>query len=134
MAMSPEALWRPGDPADGAVAPVADPVAGQDADGDGSTPPHQLEAYATRGRQSSSSLCLARHHDNDTIPRQKADDAEDALAMDDALACRDGVASQLDPLVGLPGAPRLGDGRRRHDAPPFQVALTGDVWLFGSPE
>ena len=43
--------------------------------------------------------------------------------MDDALAGADGVAGELDALVGLPGAPRLGDGRRGHDAPPFQVAL-----------
>ena len=59
------------------------------------------------------------------------DDAEDALAVDDALAGADGVAGELDALVGLAGAPRVGDGG--HDGPPFQVALTGDVRIFESP-
>ena len=36
--------------------------------------------------------------------------------MDDALAGADGVAGELDALVGLPGAARLGDGRGGHDA------------------
>jgi hypothetical protein len=54
--------------------------------------------------------------------------------MDDAIAGGDAVAGQLDRFVGLPGAPRLGDGRRRHDAPPFQVALTGNVRISASPK
>ena len=49
------------------------------------------------------------------------DDAEDALAVDDALAGADGVAGELDALVGLAGATRVGDGG--HDWPPVQVAL-----------
>ena len=43
-------------------------------------------------------------------------DAEDALAVDDALAGADRVAGELDALVGLAGAPRLGDGRRSRRA------------------
>jgi hypothetical protein len=49
------------------------------------------------------------------------DDAEDALAVDDAFAGADGVAGEFDALVGLAGAPCLGDDA--HDEPPFQVAL-----------
>src|SRR4051794_6105054 len=53
----------------------------------------------------------------------QAYDTQDALAVDDALAGADGVAGELDALIGLPGAPRLGDGRGGHGRPPFQVAL-----------
>jgi hypothetical protein len=53
----------------------------------------------------------------------EAHDAENALAVDHPLAAADCVAGELDWLVGLAGAPGLGDGWGRHDAPPFQVAL-----------
>jgi hypothetical protein len=43
------------------------------------------------------------------------------LAVDHALARADGVAGELDALVGLPGATRVGDDG--HDGPPVQVAL-----------
>jgi hypothetical protein len=62
----------------------------------------------------------------------EAHDAEHALAVDDAFAGADGVASELDALVL-----RARGGRRDdhgHGRPPFQVALTGDARLFGSPE
>jgi hypothetical protein len=62
----------------------------------------------------------------------EAHDAEDAPAVDDAFTGADGVAGELDALV------RRARDRRRgghgHCRPPFQVALTGDVWICGSPE
>ena len=51
----------------------------------------------------------------------QAHDAEDALAVDDALTGADGVAGEFDALVGLAGAALSGD--HGHDGPPFQVAL-----------
>jgi hypothetical protein len=64
----------------------------------------------------------------------EADDAEDALAVDDALAGAHGVAGKLDALVCLPGAAGLGDGWGGHDRTSFQVALTGDVRICAALE
>jgi len=64
----------------------------------------------------------------------EAHHAEDTLATDHALADADGLAGELDRFVGLSGASGLGDSRDRHDVPPFQVALTGNVGISVASE
>jgi hypothetical protein len=61
--------------------------------------------------------------EDDTVRRQKTNDAVDALAAQDALADGHAVASEFDPLAdGVAVPPDLGDRRRGHDRR-LQVAV-----------
>src|SRR5207249_4453673 len=131
------AVWRAlgGDDDQGAAEKLAGRLGGVD---DGVPAPRLVEVVGDdrlelgHGRQAALDDVVAAAAVGGNVGQPHDD--EDALAVDDAPADADRVAGELDAGVRRPAPTRGFAGGGAQERTSFQVAVTGDVRIFGSPE